>query len=137
MLSLQSHGARQRARILIRGSGAFEEILLRATAALCDPPCRQGLGIPPVPFEDLVEAVAPQEIRALIAELLALKRNTGELGYGDPVPEINGFIEAELERHGLQFSGQGRPDLYDAAQIRKELNVVFRTAVREGAVDRS
>ena len=49
----------------------------------------QDRGIPPVPFEDLVEAVAPDYLREAIARLLSLKRNTGELGLGDPVPEIN------------------------------------------------
>jgi len=45
-----------------------------------------GKGIPPVGFEALVEAVAPDEIRASIVALLKLKRNTEELGLGDPIP---------------------------------------------------
>ncbi len=92
----------------------------------------QGLGIPPVPFEELVDAVAPERLLAPVAELLALKRNTGELGLGAAVPEIDEFIASELERHGLQFSGQGRPELIDAAEIRGELNEIFRAALREG-----
>jgi predicted nucleotidyltransferase len=91
----------------------------------------QGKGIPPVRFEDLVEAVAPDEIRASIAVLLALKRNTEELGLGDPIPEIGEFIESELERHGTLFTGHGRPDLLDNSQIRSELNTVFRDAISE------
>lgn len=39
-------------------------------------------------------------------------------------------------RHCVPFSVQGRPDLYDAAQIRNELNEVFRVAVREGGGER-
>ena len=35
-----------------------------------------GLGVPPVEFEKLVEAVAPDDIRAGIAKLLELKRIT-------------------------------------------------------------
>jgi uncharacterized protein len=90
---------------------------------------QRGKGIPPVRFEDLLEAVAPDEIRAGIEALLALKRNNEELGLGDPIPEIGGFIESELEHHGSVFSGQGRPDLLDNDQIRSELNEVFRSAI--------
>lgn len=88
-----------------------------------------GRGIPPVQFEALVEAVAPRELRASIQTLLNLKRNTQELGLGDPIPEISEFIEAELARHGEQFSGQGRPDLLDTKAIRDELNTLFREAI--------
>ncbi len=73
--------------------------------------------------------VAPDEIRASIVALLKLKRNTEELGLGDPIPEIGRFIESELERHGTLFSGQGRPDLLDNDLIRSELNTVFRSAI--------
>jgi uncharacterized protein len=66
----------------------------------------QGRGIPPVPFEELAEAVAPHSIREAVAGLLALKRSTDELGLGDPIPEIGAFIESELKRHGDALSGQ-------------------------------
>jgi len=92
-----------------------------------------GRGVPPVIFEDLVEAVAPDAIRPSIASLLSLKRSTPELGLGDPVPEINSFIETELERHGAQFSGQGRPDLLEGKEVRAKLNETFRRAIAEGA----
>jgi predicted nucleotidyltransferase len=92
-----------------------------------------GAGVPPVRFEDLVEAVAPEHLRTSIAALLNLKRATPELGLGDPVPEINSFIEAELDRHGAAFSGQGRPDLLDGSEVRAELNSIFRRAVAQGA----
>ena len=92
----------------------------------------QGRGIPPVPFEELVDAVAPDDIREAIAELLSLKRNTEELGLGEPVPVIDHFIKSELDRHGSLFSGQGRPDLLDAGEVRRELNNIFRNAVLEG-----
>ena len=89
----------------------------------------QDRGIPPVPFEDLVEAVAPDYLREDIARLLAMKRSTGELGLGDPMPEINEFIESELQRHGDTFSGQDRPDVNESAVARIRLNEIFRTAV--------
>lgn len=89
----------------------------------------QGLGVPPVEFQRLVEAVAPHEIRPAIAELLARKQVTSELGLGEPVPEIGKFIEAELTRHGEKFSGQGRPDLLTGSELREELNDIFRSAI--------
>lgn len=92
----------------------------------------QGRGIPPVRFEELVESVAPDYIRTSIAGLLSLKRNTGELGLGDPIPEVGEFIESELERHGALFSGQGRPDLLESEHVRSELNRIFRAAISEG-----
>jgi len=96
-----------------------------------------GLGIPPVEFEKLVEAVAPEEIRPGIAHLLAEKRRTSELGYGDPILEINDFIGKELERHGDAFKGQGRPDLLSKDQLRKELNQIFRKAISVSFEDNS
>jgi hypothetical protein len=39
------------------------------------------------------------------------------------------FIEAELERHGEQFSGQGRPDLPEGGELRTELNEIFRRSI--------
>jgi uncharacterized protein len=92
-----------------------------------------GLGIPPVRFQDLVERVAPAQIRQPIANLLDLKAQTSELGLGDPVPEIGAFIEAEIERHGHAFSGQGRPDLLPSGELRARLNDVFRDAIAQGA----
>lgn len=88
-----------------------------------------GLGVPPVEFEKLVDAVAPMELRPGIAELLELKRRTPELGLGDPIPEIDEFIASDLRRHGEAFSGQGRPDILSKREIVDELNQVFRAAV--------
>lgn len=88
--------------------------------------------IPPVPFDDLVSAVAPDHLRSPIDDLLQLKKNTAELGLGDPIPVINAFIETELERHGKAFTGQGRPDIAESTQIRHELNLIFRLAIAEG-----
>ena len=90
----------------------------------------QGHGVPPVEFEKLVEAVAPHEIRAGIAGLLELKRETPELGLGEPIPEIGRFITDELESHGSRFSGQGRPDFLFKEKLRDKLNLAFRQAIR-------
>jgi predicted nucleotidyltransferase len=92
-----------------------------------------GLGIPPVEFQKLVDAVATDEIRPGIAHLLVEKRKTSELGYGDPIPEINQFITSELERHGDSFKGQGRPDLLTKEELRDRLNQIFRKAISEAS----
>ena len=53
------------------------------------------------------------------------------MGYGEPILEINDFIGSELERHGDEFKGQGRPDLLTKKDLRDELNSVFQEAVSE------
>jgi predicted nucleotidyltransferase len=90
-----------------------------------------GLGVPPVEFEKLVEAVAPAEIRPGIAQLLKLKRKTPELGLGDPIPEIGDFISKDLETHASRFTGQGRPDLHTKKELLDQLNLAFRNVVRD------
>ncbi len=85
---------------------------------------------PPVEFEKLVTAVAPKEICNGIEKLLILKRNSPEIGLGDPIQEINDFINSELERHGDAFKGQGRPDLVTKQAVRDALNQIFQSAMR-------
>lgn len=81
---------------------------------------------PPVEFQKLVDKVAPQEIVSGIEKLLELKKNSPEIGLGQSIPELNEFIESEIERHGETFKGQGRPDLLSGEAFRKELNEIFR-----------
>ena len=97
----------------------------------------QGLGVPPVRFKALVDAVAPSAVRPGIETLLARKRVTSELGTGEPIPTLGQFIESELERHRDTFRGSGRPDLLDSKALSERLNGIFREAVRErSAADR-
>ena len=88
---------------------------------------------PPIEFRILVDRVAPPSIVPGIERLLEIKQNLPESGLGDPIPEINDFIEAEIERHGENFKGQGRPDIITGAEIRENLNILFREAVYEHA----
>ncbi len=90
-----------------------------------------GYGIPPVEFDKLVASVAPEELHAGIAYLLEIKRNTPELGLGEPIPAIGRFITNELERHGQVFSGQGRPDILDKREVLDRLNEIFRAVVKQ------
>ncbi len=85
---------------------------------------------PPIEFQALVDAVAPESIKPGVEALLVAKRRTLEKGLGDPIPEINAFIKAETERHGESFSGQGRPDLAAGDSVRGELNAIFREVVK-------
>lgn len=89
----------------------------------------QGLGVPPVEFSRLLDSVLPAAMRDSVDRLLELKRHTTELGLGSRVPEINRFIEQELERHGSAFSGYGRPHSPDKEEIHNRLNLIFRAAV--------
>jgi len=89
----------------------------------------QGLGLPPVRFEQLVSAVAPMEIRKSISDLIKIKKQTIEVGTGSAVPALNKFIYSELDKHNEAFSGQGRPDLHDNKKILDELNSIFRQAI--------
>ncbi|MEM7254144.1 MAG: nucleotidyltransferase domain-containing protein [Pseudomonadota bacterium] len=84
---------------------------------------------PPIEFESLVKTVAPSPLVDKIEALLAIKRAALESGVGAPVPELNDFIEEELERHGHAFKGQGRPQLSEGDPARDELNRIFRRAV--------
>ncbi len=90
-----------------------------------------GLGLPPVRFQSLVDTVAPEHLKPAIAELLEIKSRSKEMGMGEPVAEIGEFIEAELARHGQQFSGQGRPDLHERQEVRDTLNDIFRSSLHE------
>ena len=85
--------------------------------------------LPPIEFGKLVESVAPAEILGGIQQLLALKQRLPESGLGDPIPEINSFIDREIARHAQAFSGQGRPDLEAGESAREELNRIFREAI--------
>jgi predicted nucleotidyltransferase len=86
---------------------------------------------PPVEFDQLVSATAPREIIPCIEYLLKLKKSTTEMGYGNPVPEINDFIKSELGRYGELFKGQGRPDLIDQKDKIEKLNELFRSCLHD------
>jgi predicted nucleotidyltransferase len=59
----------------------------------------QGLGVAPMRFQDLVDRiVADPSLRGAIEDLLAIKRTLMESEYGEPLPIINAFLDAELTR---------------------------------------
>jgi hypothetical protein len=129
-----SHMARRNAReYLFKDKVRLKKYFYVLRPLLAITHLEEGLGIPPVRFQELVDLVAPTRIRPAISNLLELKAQTSELGLGEPVPEIGEFIEDELERRGKAFSGQGRPDLLVGSDLRTRLNEIFRTAIAEGA----
>ena len=130
-----SHMARGNAReYLFEGRVRLKKNFYVLRALLAIRHIERGLGVPPVRFEALMDAVAPAGIRPEIERLLERKRATSELGTGKPIPALGRFIGEELERHRDAFSGQGRPDLLDSEELRARLNCVFREAVGD-AVD--
>jgi len=129
-----SHMARGNAReYLFKGKARLKKYFYVLRPLLAIRYIEAGLGVPPVKFEDLVDAVAPDTIKPSIARLLVVKSKTSELGYGDPIPELTEFIRTELGRHGDTFKGQGRPDLLSSQDLRDKLNSVFRTSLKEVA----
>ncbi len=125
-----SHLARGNAReYVFKGQIRLKKYFYVLRALLAIRYIESGRGIPPVLFEELVDAVAPEGIRPSIASLLESKRGTVELGHGEPILELEHFIRVELERHEDAFSGLGRPDLIDPDTIRVRLNEIFREAL--------
>lgn len=58
-----------------------------------------GKGIPPMPFQQLVDGlITDPDLLTAIDDLLRRKRAAGEAEYGQPLPIINRFIETQLER---------------------------------------
>lgn len=88
--------------------------------------------VPPVLFDELLQmTIEPQsELAFGIANLLRIKAETPELGMGNPIPVLDGFIAHELASHGMQFAGQGRPTQDVKSEVREVLNRLFRSIVR-------
>ena len=127
-----SHMARRNAReYLLQDQVRLKKYFYVLRPLLASIHVERDLGIPPVNFEQLVDAVAPNHLRPGIAKLLALKRETPELGLGSAIPEISDFIAAELKRHDGAFSGQARPAVSKLQEVRERLNEAFRNAIRE------
>lgn len=87
-----------------------------------------GLGLPPMEFKTLLDAIAPKAVHRRATELVERKRNTPELGMGPTIPELNSYIHAELDRLEGELTPQGRPVL-DGQEMRTELNEIFRSAI--------
>lgn len=89
----------------------------------------QAAGPPPVRFQALLDAVAPESIKHSILQLIELKKHLPESGLGDHIPAIDEFIYTELSRQEGVYTGQARPDMPDKTATRQALNNIFRNAI--------
>ena len=87
----------------------------------------QGMGMPPVLFEELMEDVIdnPQMLR-LIRNLVHVKRTGAELRQGPRIDSLSEFIEAQLARMGGEFRDM---DDADNASIDRLNGIFSRTLV--------
>lgn len=51
----------------------------------------------PMLFDDLVKAELPEVLRPAVEELIDIKKNTPEIGNGARIPELDSFINEQLE----------------------------------------
>ena len=94
------HMARGNFRELLRGETVrLKKYLYVLRPLLAVLWVERGNGVPPMPFQQLVDGLITDPLlKAAIEALLHRKRLAGEAEYGQPLPLINQFIEAELER---------------------------------------
>lgn len=82
----------------------------------------------PIEFEKLLHLIGDEpELLRDIGSLLERKRAAPEMGLQPPVPSINAFIEAELERLESFV-----PELSHRSEVMPKLNEVFHLSLREG-----
>lgn len=53
---------------------------------------------PPILFSELCESCLPTELRPAVDKLLEMKMNTSELGEGDRIEILHGYIKAEFDK---------------------------------------
>ena len=94
------HMARKNYREYLRGNRVrLKKYLYVLRPLLATLWIEQGHGMAPMRFQELVDGIvfAP-ELCAAIDDLLAIKRSVVESEYGEPLPIINAFLDAELAR---------------------------------------
>ena len=90
----------------------------------------RGLGVVPMEFSKLVEAIVEgEEIHKEIQELLQLKRSGSELDTIEPLRAIHHFLETEIQRHL-----DNKPTYPKPSHDIEELNVLFRNAFEKAWV---
>ena len=78
----------------------------------------------PIEFDKLLDMLDDAPLRAVIDDLVALKKQTPELGLSPKVPELNAFIEQEL----MRLDGQN-PEVIRHEGVLRHLNVLFHAAL--------
>lgn len=94
------HMARKNYREYLRGETVrLKKYLYVLRPLLATLWIERGLGVVPMPLQELVDAlVTDAPLRAAIEQLLVLKRQAPESEYGQPLPVLNRFIDMELTR---------------------------------------
>ncbi|TNJ34003.1 nucleotidyltransferase domain-containing protein [Arenimonas terrae] len=84
----------------------------------------------PIEFHRLLEMLDDSPLLADIQELLDRKRVQPEMGLAPPIPRINAFVEAELERLEALVAPAWRP-----VDVVPTLDAVFRKLLAEAWLD--
>ena len=94
------HMARKNYREYLRGDTVrLKKYLYVLRPLLATLWIEQGRGVVPMPFQELVGGlITDAHLRAAVDQLLLLKRSALESEYGNPLPTLNHFIDAELSR---------------------------------------
>lgn len=100
-----------------------KDYLYALRAALAADWINAGMGIPPVPFNDLLP-VATEEIRALVPSLLEHKVRTGEAEKMPVIPALDDFLAAFLERSGESPAAEKSQE-----ERKKTLDHLFRREI--------
>ena len=95
------HHYRGMAKSNVRSNFATSEVILKKYLYVLRPVLAcvwimQKHTVPPTEFMKLVEEVLPEELKALVDELLAVKIKSGEKEKGARIPQIDLFIESKL-----------------------------------------
>ena len=95
------HHYRGMAKSNVRSNFATSEVVLKKYLYVLRPVLAcvwimQKHTVPPTEFMKLVEEVLPEELKALVDELLAVKMKSGEKENGARIPQIDLFIESKL-----------------------------------------
>lgn len=95
------HHYRGMAKSNVRSNFATSEVVLKKYLYVLRPVLAcvwimQKHTVPPTEFMKLVEEVLPEELKALVDELLAVKIKSGEKEKGARIPQIDLFIESKL-----------------------------------------
>ena len=95
------HHYRGMAKSNVRSNFATSEVVLKKYLYVLRPVLAcvwimQKHTVPPTEFMKLVEEVLPEELKALVDELLAVKMKSGEREKGARIPQIDLLIESKL-----------------------------------------
>lgn len=75
---------------------------------------------PPMLFDTLVEAELEESMKPVVSRLLAIKKNTPEMGYGVRLTEVNEYIDRKLEE--IQIAAK---TVEDSRREWDEINQLF------------